>query len=133
MTQRRPARPYRPSVQKSSGFTLGNLTNLAAIPLITAIFSVGGFYYVTNGTLTRHGDDITQIKTEIKQGNTEDLAAKAKIRDEFLASQVKTAEGIAKLDTRLAVAETTQKTQLETLNKIADNLQRIMTMPAAGR
>ena len=88
---------------------------------------------VTNGTLTRHGDDITQIKTEIKQANSEDLAAKAKIRDEFLASQVKTAEGIAKLDTRLAVAETTQKTQLETLNKIADNLQRIMTMPAAGR
>ena len=117
----------------NSGFSLGSLTNLGAIPILTALFSVGGFYYVTNGTLSRHGDDITQIKTKVEATVVEDTAARNKIRDEFLASQVKTAEGIGKLDLRLAVAETNQKTANDTLSKIADSLNRITASIPSGR
>jgi len=131
-TQR--ARRRQPSSLRDtgSGYSLGSLTNLGAIPLLTAVFSVAGFYYVTNGTLSRHGDDIIQIKTKVESSVAEDNAARNKIRDEFLASQTKTAEGIGKLDLRLAVAETNQKTANETLSKIADSLNRITaTIPSA--
>lgn len=126
MTKRPAPRHYR--LVKQPGFTTGNLTNLFVIPILSGIFAFGGFYYLTNAVLTRHGDDIAQIKTDIKQGNTEDAAAKAKIRDDFLAAQMKTSDGIAKLDTRLAVAETNQKAANDTLTKIADTLQRITTV-----
>ncbi len=112
----------------SEGYSIGSLTNLGAIPIITAIFTVGGFYYVTNGTLTRHTEDIVQIKTEIKQATDVDSAQRAKIRDEFLAAQMKTSDGIGKLDTRLAVAETQQKVANDTLSKIAESLNRITTV-----
>lgn len=114
-------------------FTLGNLTNLMLIPLLTGAIILIGFYYTTNSTLTRYGDDIKTIKTTVDTKVEADSIARTKIRDDFLTAQIKTNDGIAKLDTRLAVAETTQKTQLETLNKIADNLQRISSIPAKGR
>ncbi len=125
--RRQPA-PYE-GEEPRPGFSLGALTNLGAIPILTAIFTVGGFYYITNSTLTRHTADIDQIKVEVKKGNEDDTAARAKIRDEFLAAQMKTSDGIGKLDTRLAVAETNQKIANDTLSKIADTLTKITTMP----
>ncbi len=58
--RRRPA-PYE-GEEPRPGFSLGALTNLGAIPILTAIFTVGGFYYITNSTLTRHTADIDQIR-----------------------------------------------------------------------
>ena len=115
------------------GFTAGNLTNLAAIPVITAILAVGGFYYLTNYRMEHNENAISKISETVVSKTSEDTVARNKIRDEFLAAQMKTAEGIAKLDTRLAVAETTQKTQLDTLTKISDTLQRFEAMPSAIR
>ena len=119
------------------GFTLGNLTNLMAIPLLTGGIILIGFYYTTSGTLMRYGDDIKTLNSKLEtttkvvtDKTTDDAVARAKIRDDFLASQLKTAEGIGKLDTRLAVAETNQKIANDTLNKIADSLQRITAIPA---
>lgn len=125
--QRRRTPAERPVSPVSSLASL--LTSLGVIPILTAIFSVGGFYYVTNGTLTRHTDDIVQIKTKLESTATADTTERSKIRDEFLASQMKTVEGIAKLDTRLAVQEQAQKNGNDTLNKIADTLQKITAMP----
>jgi hypothetical protein len=118
-----------PRRRQASSFTFASLTNLIAIPLITALFLFVGWYFVTSYRMNQNDITIAEIKKTVIDKTTEDNAARAKIRDDFLASQVKTAEGIAKLDTRLAVAETTQKTQLETLNKIADSMQKLTMMP----
>ena len=116
--------------QEQSGFTIGNLTNLMAIPLLTGAIILIGFYYTTNSTLMRYGEDIKTVNKLVTDKTTEDSAARTKIRDDFLASQIKTAEGIAKLDTRLAVAETNQKIANDTLSKISDSLTKITTLPA---
>jgi hypothetical protein len=121
MARRRPA-------PQGSGFTLGNLTNLGAIPLLTAIVTLSGFYYVTKDQLARQGEDIKVVTKTVTEKTTEDALARAKIRDDFIAAQIKTNEGIAKLDTRLAVAETNQKVANDTLTKIADSLQKITTL-----
>jgi hypothetical protein len=126
MPRRQPVR-YR-NVQQGSGFTIGNLTNLAAIPLLTGIITVAGWYYVTSYRLDRNDIAIKAISETVVAKTKDDTAARDKIREEFLSAQMKTAEGIAKLDTRLAVAETNQKTANDTLSKIADTLQKITTM-----
>ena len=117
--------------------TLGGLTatliNVGGIPLITAIFILVGFYFTTSGTLVKYGEDIKTLKSTVDTKVEVDTTARAKIREDFLASQVKTAEGIAKLDTRLAVAEQQQKTSNETLTKISDTLTKITTLPVRGR
>ena len=113
----------------NSGFSAGSLTNLAAIPIATAVFTMVGFYYITNSTLQRHTEDITAVKNELKTATIDDNAQRAKIREEFLAAQTKTYEGIGKLDTRLAVAETQQKAANDTLTKIADEIARLTVLP----
>lgn len=123
----------RRKIKEPSGFTLGNLVNLGAIPLITGSIILIGFYYTTSGTLIRYGEDIKVLRTTVDTKVESDTTARTKIREDFLASQVKTAEGIAKLDTRLAVAEQQQKTANEALAKISDSLQRISTMPSGRR
>ena len=123
-----PRRRVQPKPELS-GFSLGSLTNLGAIPLLTAIVTLSGFYYVTKDQLVRQGEDIKSVTKTVTEKTNEDSAARQKIRDEFLAAQMKTTDGIAKLDTRLAVAETNQKTANDTLAKIADTLNKIATMP----
>jgi hypothetical protein len=118
--------------QEPSGFNLASIIQLLTIPLATGGIILIGFYYTTNSTLTRYGDDIKTIKTTVDTKVEADTAARAKIRDDFLASQIKTAEGIAKLDTRLAVAETNQKIANDTLSKIADTLQKATAMPTGS-
>ncbi len=115
---------------KTTGFSVGSLTNLGAIPVLTAIITVAGWYYVTSYRLNQYAEDLSRVNKAVIEKAEVDDHARAKIRDEFLASQIKTAEGIAKLDTRLAVAETNQKTANDTLGKIADTLQKITTIPA---
>jgi hypothetical protein len=130
MATRKRSRTYRP-MKQPSGFTSGNLTNLAAIPLLTGIITLAGWYYVTSYRLDRSDIALATVNKLVIDKTAEDTAARSKIRDDFLASQVKTAEGIAKLDTRLAVAETNQKTANDTLSKIADTLQKITAIPAS--
>lgn len=133
-------RYYSPPVEVrepvKSGFTPGNLVNLAAIPVITAILTGVGFYYSTNTKLERYGDEIKTIQSKLEGASkaitdkgADDNTQREKIREAFLASQTKTNEGIAKLDTRLAVAEQQQKTANEALTKISETLQKISTFP----
>jgi hypothetical protein len=131
-----------PSIRDGSSFTLANLTQLAAIPLVTGVITVVGWYYVTNDRLNRYGDDIKTLNTKVEQSTnvvsrkaSEDLEARSKIRDDFLTQQVKTNEGIAKLDSRLAVAEAQQSIMNQQLSKIADSLSRLTTfaLPSPSR
>lgn len=133
MSKRRVASRKAAEIHEPKGFTIGNLVNLGAIPLITGAIILVGFYYTTSGTLIRYGEDIKTLKGTVDTKVEADTSARTKIREDFLASQVKTAEGIAKLDTRLAVAEQQQKTANEALAKISDSLQRISTMPQRSR
>jgi len=137
VTRRRPpVRRRRSAPVVASGFSWGSLTNLFAIPIVTGVIVMSGFYYVTNDKLGRYGADIVRINDKIEISNksvldktAEDAAARAKIRDEFIAAQMKTADGIGKLDTRLAVAEANQKIANEQLTKISDSLQKIVAFP----
>lgn len=115
-----------------SGFTLGNLVNLGGIPLITAALTFAGFYYGTNYRLETYGEQIKSINLKLEAAGktisdktTDDAAQREKMRDAFLASQTKTNEGIAKLDTRLAVAEKQQETANAALTKISETLSKI--------
>ena len=115
-----------------SGFTLGWLVNLGGVPLITAALTFAGFYYSTNYRLETYGDQIKSINVKLENAGktiadktTDDTAQREKMRDAFLASQTKTNEGIAKLDTRLAVAEKQQETANTALNKIRETLSTI--------
>lgn len=115
-----------------SGFTLGNLVNLGGIPLITAALTFAGFYYSTNFRLESYGEQIKTLNSKlegaskvISDKSVDDSAQREKIREAFLTSQTKTNEGIAKLDTRLAVAEKQQETANTALNKISETLSTI--------
>lgn len=123
-----------------SGFTLGNLVNLGGIPLITAIITISGFYYVTNFKLESYGEQIKVLNNKIELAgksitdkSTDDTAQREKIREAFLTSQTKTNEGIAKLDTRLAVAEKQQETANAALSKISETLSKISTLSGGNR
>jgi hypothetical protein len=125
--------------EDSSSFTLASLTNLVAIPVVTGGIALIGFYYVTNSTLLRYGDDIKNINVklestalQISKKTEQDDAARTKIRDDFLASQLKTVEGISKLDTRLAVAETQQTVTNQQLSKIVESLNKIVATSSTG-
>lgn len=137
-TRRRRSYPVDVKEPVKSGFTPGNLLNLGAIPIITGIITLIGFYYSTNSTLVRYSDEIKTLNTKIEaSGKTitdksvEDTAQREKIRDAFLQSQTRTNEGISKLDTRLAVAEQQQKTANEALAKISETLTKISSFPPA--
>lgn len=117
-----------------SGFTIGNLVNLGGIPLITAVITISGFYYVTNYKLETQDQAIKSLSVKLEAAgktitdkSSDDTVQRDKIRETFLASQVKTTEGIAKLDTRLAVAEKQQENINLTLTKISDTLSKIST------
>lgn len=130
MTKRTPQRRrhYRAVDVKEpvrSGFTMGNLVNLGAIPVITALLTVVGFYYQTNAKMERYGDEIVSIKRVVAEKTNEDNTQREKVREAFLNSQKETNSGIAKLDTRLAVAETQQKVANDALTKISETLQKI--------
>lgn len=119
-----------------SGFTLANLINLGAIPIITAGITFLGFYYGTNYRLERASEEIKAIQSKLESTGkvitdktNDDAVQREKIRDAFLQAQSKTNDGIAKLDTRLAVAEQQQKTSNEVLAKISDTLQKISAFP----
>ena len=117
-----------------SGFTLGWLVNLGGVPLITAALTFAGFYYGTNYRLESYGEQIKAINVKLENASkvisdksNDDTTQREKIRESFLASQTKTNEGIAKLDTRLAVAEKQQETSNATLSKISETLSSIST------
>ncbi len=121
-----------------SGFTIGNLVNLGGIPLITAVITVSGFYYVTNYRLEQQAESIKTLNLKLESAGkvvtdkaADDTAQREKMRDAFLASQSKTNEGIAKLDTRLAVAEKQQETANAALTKISETLSQISTFGSA--
>lgn len=130
------SRPVEVKEPVKSGFTPGNLVNLGAIPLITGLITLVGFYYGTNTTLQKYGEEIKTINSKLEGASkaiadkgAEDNTQREKIREAFLASQTKTNEGIAKLDTRLAVAEQQQKTANDALTKISETLQKISSFP----
>jgi hypothetical protein len=98
------------------------------------VITVSGFYYVTNYKLETAAEQIKTINSKLEAASktievksSDDTVQRDKIRETFLASQVKTTEGIAKLDTRLAVAEKQQETTNATLNKISETLSTIST------
>lgn len=120
-------RYHRDEPQPTASFTWGNLVNLAAIPLVTAIIMLTGWYFLTSDTLKRHGDELKQVQGDKK----EEREARDRVRNEFLDGQRKNNEALSKLDTRLAVAEKQQETANQLLGKLVDTIQR--ATPARGR
>lgn len=140
MTKRRTyrRRHYAPP-EVSSPFSVDRILSLTATPAIAGLVAMVGFYFTVNATLQRQGDEqkttaarVEAVTKLVEQKKTDDDASREKIREAFLASQTKTNDGIAKLDVRLAIAETNQKVANDELKKIADSLAKIssFTQPA---
>lgn len=121
-------RYHRDQPHPTASFTWGHLVNLAAIPLVTAIIMLTGWYFLTSDTLRRHSEELKQVQNDKK----DEREARDRVRNEFLEGQRKNNEGLSKLDTRLAVAEKQQETANQLLGKLVDTIQRA-TPPARGR
>ncbi len=98
----------------------GTLVNVASIPLITAIISLIGFYYLTRDELGRH--DVA-ISTTIPKEFKEEADAREKTRSEFLDRLQKLNDGVTSLSTNVAVQGEQNKEIAKTLGKISDQLQ----------
>lgn len=119
-----PRRPRR----LANVFTTGNLVNLLAIPVLSAGIVVIGFYYTTGDTLKRHDEAIIKIETNARQLSETEQKARDEARKQFMESQTKIADVLTKFEVRLAVQENKQETANKTLEKIADELGRIVTL-----
>ena len=108
---------------------MATVVQVGLIPIITGIIILSGFYYVTGATLTRHDKEIELIN----HNASAESKARENVRNEYLLSQAKISDNLAKLDTRLAVSETKQETANQTLAKIADQLSRISGVTVRGQ
>lgn len=113
------------------------ITLKQALFAVGVVLAGGGAYFSIVWTQSSTTTDIKRLETAVQLATRlttdkaqEDTAARAKIRDDFIANQQKMAEVLAKLDTRLAVAETNQKSTIDQLGKIVDLLQRGPVPPA---
>ncbi len=120
------ARNHQPN---NHGFNAATLFQVVLIPFVTGGIILAGFYYTTGDTLKRHDKELELLTTNAKV----ESGAREKVRDEFLISQQKIGDNIAKLDTRLAVSETKQETANQTLQKIADELSKISAITVRAR
>lgn len=119
------------------------LSVLGGVPiavLMTFLFSGVTFYSVTNYKLSQYDTEIAKLKTQHEQSGPAvqarldaEATQRTAVRNEFLASQARTAEILSKMDSRLAVSETKQETANQTLNKIADQLQLLNSAARNGR
>lgn len=129
MAPRKPA-----TAATASGFNLATLVQMAGIPVLSAGLGLVGWYYLTSDTLRRHDEAIKTIQIEAKASNDIETKSRDEARKVFLDNQLKTAEVLGQLNTRLAVSETKQEVANQTLSKIADQLSRIGTgAPSRGR
>lgn len=105
----------------------GTAVNVFAIPLITVIFGLGGFYLLTKDTLARHEQAISQIIPKEFDQENKDISAEAKARqntrDEFLDRLGKINDSIATLNTHAAVQDETDKQIARTLEQISRQLE----------
>ncbi len=127
-----------PAAQPSL-FSIDRLLSLTATPVIAAIIALVGFYFTTNATIQQQAEAIKLLTQQAEKTNVKietvsksvtdktdnDNTQREKIRESFLAAQTKTSDGIAKLDTRLAVAENQQAVANTQLQKISETLDRI--------
>lgn len=114
-----------PRRQNHSGFNWATVVQIGAIPIITGVFILSGFYYVTGNTLTRHDQQLQLLQASQAKDKEDESKQREKVRAEYMAYQQKNTEILSKLDTRLAVSETKQETANQTLAKIADELTKI--------
>lgn len=122
---KRPRVVYRDVPQQAGPFTVDRVVGWLAPMALAALVALTGFYYTTNSTVQQQSEQIKQLQKLVSDKTDTDNAQRDKIRESFLASQTKTNEGIAKLDTRLAIAEEQQKVANTQLTKIGDSLERL--------
>jgi len=106
-------------------FTRPQLINLFAVPLITVVIGLSGFYFLTKDQLTRHEIELSTIKTNASVAVRDERDEREKTRKAFMDNQLLVAQVLSKIDTRLSVAETKQDVANQTLNKLVDELSRL--------
>lgn len=122
------AKRRSPAITPASAVTI---TLKQAMVAAAIILAAGGAYGSIVWTQSLQSDDIRTIKTKLESSAKlssdkaqEEVGARNKIREDFMANQQKMTEVLGKLDTRLAVAEANQKATNDQLGKIVDLLQR---------
>src|SRR5688572_12395085 len=78
-----------------------------SLPVLLAAI-VGGivFYIDTTRTQQNHSATLSKLETTITEKTREDIAAREKVREQFLADSKATAAGMAKLNEQTAVMTT---------------------------
>lgn len=102
------------------GFNLATVVQMAAIPLITVVVGLAGFYYITKDELARHE---TAISATIPQELKDEKDQREKTRNEFLDKLGRLGDGISALNTTVAVMAEQNKQIAAALTKL-DNSRR---------
>lgn len=90
-----------------------NLATLGAV-----IVSGAGFYFTTISKLEEHSKALVKLEAASNAGDK----AREKVRDDFLANSLKTAEGISALNTETKV----QNVQLIAINQALEKISRTL-------
>jgi hypothetical protein len=109
--------------------TVGNIVQIAVIA-----FGLAGFYFTTSATLSSHAKAIdvqakamTEVIADIRRLDREAALERDKTRVEMVQRAERTADGIAELNKRMAVAETKYDAIKDELIKIGRQLEAVIT------
>jgi hypothetical protein len=109
--------------------TVGNMINLGAIG-----FACAGFYFSTGAALTdhakvldRHEKGIVELRQETQRIELDGRVERDKARIDVGTRAERTADGIAELNKRMAVAETKSDAIKEELVKIGRQLETVIS------
>lgn len=114
-----------PPPPPQSVFNSGTIVNVFGIPILTAALIGTGFYFTTRDELQRH--DVAIAK---------DDSAREALRNEFLESMRKTADGIGEINKHSAVQDEQVKQTISALDKISvqlDSFRNSVSVQPAGR
>jgi len=106
-------------------FNGGTLINVLGIPILTAIFIGGGYYYTTQDVLARHTAEIAKEAVAREAAVKEENEAREKIRSALVGYADKTQSSIERLTTNAMVTNEHMKGLDSTLDRVVNGLQRI--------
>lgn len=106
-------------------FSRPQIVNMLAVPVLTLIGGLVGWYYLTSDTLKRHEGEIAAMKSAARTTVDEERKAREEVRKAFMDNIVSQTSVLGKLDARLTVQESKVDITNRTLEKIADKLDNL--------
>ena len=112
-----------PQASPTSWLNGGTIINILGIPLITAIFIGGGYYYTTRDILAQHTAEIAKEVATREAAMKEENEGREKIRNALINYADKTQHSIDTLAAHGMVQDEQIKAVNGTLDKVVNGLQ----------